>query len=102
MAPITPAIPTGAFEQLTGDIPDIGASVEPIGAAVGACAEPTGVAQFAQLIGAAVAGAFVAWPTRAAGAVGGDKPKDRLSHGEVSAPLSGAPDIAGWVCERHI
>ena len=69
MVPITPAIPTGAFEQLTGDIPDIGAfvgligaaqSVEHIGAAAGACAEPTGVAQFAHLIGAAVAGAFVA------------------------------------------
>jgi hypothetical protein len=43
MAPITPAIPTGAFEQLTGDIPDIGAFVGHIGAAAGACAEPTGV-----------------------------------------------------------
>ena len=27
MVPITPAITTGAFEQLTGDIPDIGAFV---------------------------------------------------------------------------
>ena len=97
MVPITPAIPTGAFEQLTGDAQ----SVEHIGAAAGACAA-TGVAQFAQLIGAAVAGAFVAWPTRAAGAVGGDKPKNHMSHGEVSASLSSAPDIAGWACEGHI
>lgn len=77
MARITPATPTGAFEQPTRDIPDIGASVEHIGAAAGACAEPIGAVQFEQLIGAAVAGAFVAWPMRAApaatGAVGDNR-----------------------------
>ena len=95
MARITAAIPTGAFGELTGGIPDIGVYAGHIGVLAGEFVGPIGAARFVEPIGAA-AGAFVEqpmWAAPAATGVVGDNID--VLRGAPKPPGSGGGFVSG-------